>query len=406
MDKSVDFSVILGQKKLGELFENAIDDALSNEVFEVNSMALKMSRTGSADIIPKGKSLLVVLPYHIDIYRSAGLFSIEASAAIHLELKVDYDVTKDLKLSTDTTLERYGWIEKPKVEIGLINIPMETVLDLLIKHYESVITAKIDESIKRQANLPQIVERGMETLNIKLSKLDTRGIHKTVQVEKIKLVPPQLDESDDISVVGRVYPVVSLSDESSDYEYENLTLEWVNELDNIDNELELSAVISYRYIADQIRKQSQGMQVGGSRLEIENVFIHNNKGMLRVEATITEPIRAQAFVTAIPFYDTTTGMLSLDEVDVKVNPSNIIYKLTTPLVNNFIENKIDSVFPMLVNEVLKKKLVDKIPAEIEIPDGKAVIMQEGIYLNELIFRDADIFLEVGVKNLDFIASIA
>ena len=406
MDKSVDFSVILGQKKLGELFENAIDDALSNEVFEVNSMALKMSRTGSADIIPKGKSLLVVLPYHIDIYRSAGLFSIEASAAIHLELKVDYDVTKDLKLTTDTTLERYGWIEKPKVEIGVINIPMETVLDLLIKHYESVITAKIDDSIKRQANLPQIVERGMETLNIKLSKLDTRGIHKTVQVEKIKLVPPQLDESDDISVVGRVYPVVSLSDESSDYKYENLTLEWVNELDNIDNELELSAVISYRYIADQIRKQSQGMQVGGSRLEIENVFIHNNKGMLRVEATITEPIRAQAFVTAIPFYDATTGMLSLDEVDVKVNPSNIIYKLTTPLVNNFIENKIDSVFPMLVNEVLKKKLVDKIPAEIEIPDGKAVIMQEGIYLNELIFRDADIFLEVGVKNLDFIASIA
>ena len=153
MESSIIFDISTTKAFLAEFLEGALDKSVSSEPMEVNGVEVTLERVGKARLEPIGKKVGIFLPLSIKIKRPAGLFSVEGSGALNLHLSIDFDITKGLMLKSKTELLDHTWIDKPILEIGALNIPIETLVNLVLNHHESIITAKIDSSIKEFSDL-------------------------------------------------------------------------------------------------------------------------------------------------------------------------------------------------------------------------------------------------------------
>ena len=83
MSNRISFELSASNQVLSDLFESALDDAVSAEPLEVNSVEVILKRIGEAELRPDHKSIHIYLPLNIHLKRPAGLFTVEGSGAIN-----------------------------------------------------------------------------------------------------------------------------------------------------------------------------------------------------------------------------------------------------------------------------------------------------------------------------------
>jgi len=219
MDNRVFFDISTSKAYLSDILEQSLDHAVSSEPMEVNGVQIVLKRVGASEIHPEGKVA-------------------------------------------------HEWIEKPVLEIGALNIPIETLVNLVLKHHESIITAKIDQSIRQFSDLNALLQKGLNDARDKVKSLDLKGNTLSFDINSIAMTIP------------------------------------------------------YDFLEGEIKNRLQGMEVGGKYFDVDMIDIRGNQG-LTVKMEISEPIRAQVFVTGVPHYDPSAGVLQLNNLDVKVNPANL-----------------------------------------------------------------------------------
>ena len=210
MSNRVSFELSASNKFLSDLFEQVLDEAVSSEPLEVNSVEIILKRIGEAALRPKGKSIHIYLPLNIQLKRPAGLFTVEGSGSINLHIVVHYDIDSKLQLKAKSDLVSHEWVEKPILEIGALNIPVETLVNMVIKHHESIITAKIDASLKEVADLHTLLVKGVEKAHDSINGQDLKGNRFELQLDGVSLVEPVLNNGL-VQLNGFLQPKIELN---------------------------------------------------------------------------------------------------------------------------------------------------------------------------------------------------
>jgi len=397
MDNRVFFDVSTSKAYLSDILEQSLDHAVSSEPMEVNGVQIVLERVGESEIDPKGKQIDIRLPLKIDLKRSAGLFTVEGSGSINLHLRVDFDVSEKMRLKAKTDLVAHEWIEKPVLEIGALNIPIETLVNMVLKHHESIITAKIDQSIQQFSDLNALLQKGLNDARDKVKSLDLKGNTLSFDINSIALQQPQLNNGI-VSLHGIISPDIAVNSKEITAKSASIPFSWLDEVPSGDTTIEVPMSVDYDFLEGEIKDRLQGMEVGGKFFELDMIDIRGDQG-LTVKMQISEPIKAQVFVTGNPQYDASAGVLHLNNLDVKVNPANLIYKLTAPLVNRFVEGKMEDFFPLAINNQLSTLAAEKIPASIPLDNAQLSITQQGVEVSKLAFLEKELEVVVKVKNL-------
>jgi len=393
MTNFIGFELSFSKTYINRLFENALDSAVSSEPLEVNGVEVTLKRIGEANVDFEDKRLNIVIPLSIDLKRSAGLFTVEGSGSIKLHLEVDYNITKDFLLKTSSNIKAHEWIDKPVLELGSLNIPVETLVNLVLKHHESVLTAKIDSSIKKFQDLKSLMESGIETAKKKISEQKELKDNKFyVKVENLGLVEPRTI-NDALVVSGFANPEIRVNT-PPEMHYKGFHFDWVEEEKCQKGQLNIPLRINYDIVEKELKNQLQGVEVGGKFFDIKSIDIKGGE-KLNIEMEIYEPIKAQIFIEGDPIYNEIEGVLRMNDLDVKVNPSNLIYKLTAPLVNRFIESKMNDFFPVNLNKIISDKLIESIPKTMQLNDAVVGINYNRIFLSSMKFEEKEL---VGVAS--------
>ncbi len=383
MESSIIFDITTTSEFLSNLLEDALDMAVSSEPLEVNGVEVLLTRVGKADIKPNGKRIDVFLPLKIKLIREAGLFTVEGNGAINLHLTVNVEISTALKLKARSELVSHEWIEKPVLEIGALNIPVETLVNLVLKHHESIVTAKIDSSLQKFSDLNLLIQGGLDDARKKLSELDLKGNRINLDVDELILSEPKISDGK-VVINGIVRPDISINDDAVVHS-SIVPFRWMTEADqHLTNKVIIPIAFDYDFLEMELRNLLQGMEVGGKHFDVQSVKINGGEE-LNIKMVINDPIRAEVYIKGIPDYNGVEGQLVLNNIDVKVNPSNFIYKLTAPLVNRFVEGKMEEVFPFNINKQLAELVAEKVPTSIHLEKAKIGIAQDGIQINELKF---------------------
>lgn len=189
MQKGLSFFIQVSQKRLSELVSIAIDDAIGDEDIEVSGFRVKLRRVGVPSVVPTHRKVLLTLPFDVSMLRENGLFTVEGHGSMELRMCIDFDISRALKANYTSSIDEVVWIKKPILDIGVLNIPMERLIGLVINHYESIITGKIDAKLREYSNLNQFVDTYTDTLLERVNSYDLRGLHPSLSVEALALTP-------------------------------------------------------------------------------------------------------------------------------------------------------------------------------------------------------------------------
>lgn len=403
MESSIIFDITTTSEFLSNLLEDALDKAVSSEPMEVNGVEVRLTRVGEAEIRPSGKKVDIFLPLKIRLKREAGLFTVEGNGAINLHLAVNIDISSTLKLKSKCELVTHEWVEKPVLEIGALNIPIETLVNLVLKHHESIITAKIDSSLQKFSDLNKLLQGGLADARRKLGELDLKGNRINLDVDELILSEPKINDGK-VNISGIVKPDISINDNAV-IQSSLVPFRWMTDADKtIENKVFVPITFDYDFLENELRTVLQGMEVGGKHFEVRSINIYGGDE-LNIRMVIDDPIKAEVFIKGKPVYNEIEGKLILNDIDVKVNPSNFIYKLTAPMVNRFVENKMVDFFPLSVNEKLSELVFANIPKSISLEKSKIGIAQDGIQINEMRFLERKLSALAQINGLTVVSVI-
>jgi hypothetical protein len=164
MSNLIRTTTIADKSFLTEKMMEALDQKLLKQEMEVKGFSVQLRRKGKIDLAVVAKSILIALPIEIILKRPEGLFTMEASGAALLEVRMDIDIKADFAFETETQIQDYTWVEEPRVRVGSVNIPMESLMAMVIRQKEQDITEQLDQVIAANVNLQGFIAKQSNTL--------------------------------------------------------------------------------------------------------------------------------------------------------------------------------------------------------------------------------------------------
>lgn len=335
----------------------AVDQQLGQQSFKVKGFDIEIKRMGQISLAAVAKSILVQIPLDIQIRKPEGIFTLEASGAAMLDVRMDVDISQDFVLHTDTTLQDYTWLREPNVKLGVLNIPVETILDLILRKKEAEITQELDEVIAKHFDLRSLIAQQVKWLNEGIAIHDgllLTGQIQTVQLSHIK----EENQKIYIHIMPSADVVVKAAQLHQPTDLPTMpALLWTYDmLPQNDHQQSIQLELSYPFLAQQLYAAMHDQVIGGQHLKVARIDIQQNK-QLQIDIDITSPAEATVQVTGTPQFR--AGSIDIDQLDIKVKTSNLLYKLTTPILNRVIEGRMKDLLPVPLEKKINEIWLDQ-----------------------------------------------
>ena len=119
--------------------EKSIDKDMDGILYEdkdINDdgMMMKLEKQGAIDIVADTSSLNYQLPLKVWIKYDAGITYVEAQGVIKLDFLTKYSISSKWELETLTSIEKYEWIDKPKLKLAGLNFSVGFLGDQIVRN--------------------------------------------------------------------------------------------------------------------------------------------------------------------------------------------------------------------------------------------------------------------------------
>ena len=329
-----------------------LDKNLENETLEYKGFDVKIKRQGDVNVTARKKSIYFDLPLNIHIEKPNGLFTIEANGIILLNVTVTADISTELHLSTKTTIDGWKWVEEPNVQVGILNIPVSPLANMVMNRIDDTITNQIDTSIAEKIDFQDLINKKLASLidsrkisanpelylRAQLEGIDTPGFRE--YTDKIEL-PLYLNIKNQITTEYQV---------SADWNIPPFN--WIDN-DPLEHSQFVNISLKYDRIEDIVQSKVNGLVIGGKTLKASNVEITHDEE-LKIQIELTSPIVSTLTLSGTPVI--TAGKVHLDDLKVNMQTPSILYKMTAPLVEKLIRSDIDDKFPLDLQELIREQI--------------------------------------------------
>lgn len=349
-----------------------------------------------SDVVVLNKSLLFDLPVFIKFFKDSGLFSVEGAGEIIIKSEIQYDISEDFTLTTKTLILNHEWQSAPVIKLGKLNIPVETISDWVISYMKQNLTEKLDQYVSEKVNLKELLRKHWNEQAVNRQVHQKPALLFTGSINKIECIPATESLT---HIQWHLYVNVDakISDLPIPFEIEiNPTFSWVElppQVCQITSELDLS----YSGIAQTIMEEINGVELGGKKFNLENLNITNGE-RLEIKMNLISPIKAVVTFSCEPYLDKRDQEIHLAHLKTDISPSNFIYKITSPVIEKLLSNKIKEFFPLKLNDYLKPA-INNIP-QLKVMDGKITISPSivGIEVVNLELNDFSTLINVKFKS--------
>ena len=301
MGSNIKTTLLCNKDRLNMLVNTYLKEQLGSKTFEAKDFEIKIKPYKEASMSAVAKSLLLRLPVEIDLRRPEGIFTVEASGTMILDMRIDVHIHDDFSLQTNSQLQDYQWIESPRVKVGSVQMPLETLIDAVIRKQEPELCRQIDQMIRKFLDLRGVVasavariHQGIPVFEELRASAQIEGLHFSTFVEA------------DGYIVWNVYPQFSMhiaKKERNGTIPELPKVDWVHQLEGQTNlaPVKCSMYLDYDTLASLVVNKTKGMEVGGKEIDVSEVNIEYKDG-LKVQLGLRQPLKGHGYTKAHPIY--------------------------------------------------------------------------------------------------------
>ncbi|MFZ1751405.1 MAG: DUF4403 family protein [Saprospiraceae bacterium] len=357
----------ISKEKLTSFIQDALDK-VHGQHFEAEALRITLYIEGLKKIKLRGqlKSLLVDVPLKFSFRKPAGLFSIEGegSLLLHLELCLQIDQTIGLKIKT--TLLGHEWIDRPKLALGTLNVPAESLSNYVIRYMKESLLKKMDVKVNESIHLKELIYNYINQFATNYLLLKNPNLYLNAELKNIYL-GELTDNEDQIYCCVWLHIDSKISDQPIHFITEKSTLIHWKDDHTFSKYQNLELEMSYLGLSKWITQEINGIEIGGKQYDLESVHIRYTH-LLEIMASVNEPFKAIISITGQPYFDKNEQTIYVDNISVDVNAASLIYKLSSPIIEQVITSRLSDALPFRFTKYLQL-LSQDIPS-IKLLDGE------------------------------------
>ncbi|MBK9688201.1 MAG: DUF4403 family protein [Saprospiraceae bacterium] len=115
---------------------------------------------------------------------------------------------------------------------------------------------------------------------------------------------------------------------------------------------------------------------------------------------LEKPIKAKVMLKGSPRYNEAESKLYIDKLDIDMKASNLIYRLTAPLVNRFLESSFEEKLPVEVDKVVKEQIDSLMPLCFQTGALEVNVLVGKVSVVEMKFDDAGLKALVRIEDFE------
>lgn len=292
------------------------------------------------------------VPFKLHIERDVTLSTIKADGSLRLYFNTDYKILPDWSFETKTTITNHEWIETPKVKVGFLNIPIESIANKIVQRSAEMVCKNIDAQLTESFKLRDYIDQAWRRVQEPIQITDTPVISwLLIKPEKIMMEPLKTIKGNvQTSVIFRSQTDLAFGPKP-DLPYAGIlpTFEQLTK-DGKDSLIELSIRFPLQRAEILLRDYFKGQKFveGNKVMIIDSVHLSGAGTKLQAEAFISGSYPVRLIFEGVPFYNKNKRRFELNDLKYSLKSKNLLVKAASWILKKNLDKKLGE---LLVYEV-------------------------------------------------------
>jgi len=373
-------SIYIPIKLAKQDLEKNINERIGEVIFEDDNLngdniSVRATRKDSIRLSLRDSTILYTVPLHIWVQKKIAILgNTEAEGALTLQFATKYQLKEDWTIQTQTKIEDYEWLEKPKINVLGANIPVAAIADRILLSSKERITNEIDKLVSNGLSIKGYVEKAWTQIQqpILVSKEYNSSLKITPYA--LAIAPFQL-KNDTITSTLFVQGLSEVAIGKSNAFAENASLPplKVSDIPAEPFSIRLLAKIPFEELEEVARENIIGetYSFGKKDIKVEDVKLRKEGGKLAVDVTVSGDHEGDLYFKGIPSFNARKNQIDVEKIEFKLATKNFLLKSAKWLFTDLIINKIEGNLQYNIEEDLGeiKKQIQQQLTNYEIQSG-------------------------------------
>ncbi len=338
-------------KYLDEVLDSIFAETFS---FPDQNVEVHISRMKNGSVEVLGQRVLTTIPIYVDIDKSTFVGNLSAYGEMELKIVSDIDIATDWQMTTFTEVIDYQWTVSPKVKLGIIDLPIQTITDNLLDKVKPIIEKNIDEGIKENYSLKENISSLGEVLFTPYQLDSTAGGWIKMKADSVHMSPWENKEN---YSQGKIYTKMTMmmdsnpADTLSDKRIPPFS--WKESI-NDNSTFRLWADLSYDYLTKIVQSNflGQTFKNGSREVKVEDVIITGDQDQIIVQARTSGSFNGTITISGQPVYK--DGILRATNILWDVKTNNLLHKAATWIKKGFIHDQLNNMLVFDLESYLER----------------------------------------------------
>jgi len=331
--------------------EQTLNEELQGVLFNDNSfedgdnMRIKATKLDKIGFKADNKAISFSLPLALVIQYNAGILGIlDAKGDITLDLKTEYKIQPDWSIVTKTEISGYRWLKRPVLQVGSINLPIGSLVDLVLNKTKKTIGREIDDVIKDYLGLNRVIQDTWDMMFQPLLVSPEYSAWLQFNPTTIGMTPVGIvNNALSTTIVIEAMPLVSIGPRPEDKETLQLPpLTFYNALAP-GIELYLNTSVNWEE-AERIAKENimgETYTSGKRKVTIQDLKLYGTKdSKVVINTRLSGSYNGSIYLTGTPEFDQSTNKIKIKDLDFTLETRNFLAKGGAWLLRTTIKNRI------------------------------------------------------------------
>jgi hypothetical protein len=354
----VNIPLNLSVKELERMLNKQLDTVLyeDNDINDGDNMMVKAEKKEDISLSLDSNRVAYRVPLNIWVKYNAGVGRVEGTGAVAISLETGYEVLPNWKLQTKTKIISHEWLEKPRLKMGVVSLPVGFVADMLIDNFKSTITENIDQQISESLGLDSLIAEGWKKMHEPMEVSADYHAWLLMNPQKISMTPIRIDDDDlQATVLIESQPTISFGDKPKDPELHPLPPFAYAAAGGEEFMIRIGTEISYDEAERIIKETMEGerFDYGKRYVVVEDIELYGQGNKLVVNTKISGTYNGDIFMTGRPEFNARKNSIDIKDLKYTVDTRNFLLRSAGWLLRSKFKNMIQSNLDFLLETNLK-----------------------------------------------------
>ncbi len=347
-----------------------------NQLFdnEQKDFELKVTKADQLRLDVTTNAVSYSVPLDLFVKKDFGIGQINADGAVTLNFITHFSIQPDWSLKTETVLEKYDWIKQPKLDLGIIQLPIAAVANRLVDRSRTKIAAIIDAQIRENFVLKDYVAEAWNRLQEPIPASIENQLWVKMEPQSIGM--SALTKAD--SIVSATLVIETVAEASIGGRPETTPPKPLPEFVSIDKSTENFSINLFTAVPldslEAITKEAVigvTYQSGKRTLTVKDLEIYGQGNKLIFNTTLAGDYNGSIYMIGTPFYNEKKNQLEIDDLKYELTTKSFIQKSMGWLFKNKVEKMIEASmrYPLEENMSEYKAILNEALTNYSITSG-------------------------------------